>query len=221
MKHSGWYDFCFIFLLKIAGDFAFSHCSSFAGASNGLALVKNGDDVKPVVVSSGTVALPDHLTTCPPASADEITETMMTMKKDAIIGTLRALDLKFNRKSMPKASMVRLVNEKMDMLRAQVVSKAPKASPSSGCGYVSDEPTDEVEEKQGTDDANEGGDGSEEGSDGSYKVDADFDDSFLYFPDVLCEEETTQGLEEEKHKVILKTKCGSHKISLYSGHLRQ
>eukprot|EP00438_Fugacium_kawagutii_P022991 Skav236580 [mRNA] locus=scaffold2180:325059:326042:+ [translate_table: standard] len=62
---------------------------------------------------------------------------------------------------------------------------------------------------------------SEEGSDAESsggeceQVDADFDDSFLYFPDVLCDEEATQGLDEEKHKVILKTKCGSHRMTLY------
>eukprot|EP00438_Fugacium_kawagutii_P005227 Skav210960 [mRNA] locus=scaffold2798:39502:40845:+ [translate_table: standard] len=114
-----------------------------------LLFVKDGENVKPVVVSSGSVVLTDHLTTCPRASSDEITETMMTMKKDAIVDAMATLGLKFNIKSMPKPSMVRLINDKLDMLCAQALSKASKASASSASGYVADEPSDE-EDKQGS-----------------------------------------------------------------------
>eukprot|EP00435_Cladocopium_sp_Y103_P003771 s3460_g1.t1 len=81
-------------------------------------------------------------------------------------------------------------------------------------GIESDDETDadagDVQDAQGSND-HDASDvpASDEGS-------ADFDDSFLDFiPDVLCEEETGTGLEEDKHKVVLKTKCNSHKISLY------
>ena len=86
-------------------------------AISGMALVfvktnEDGDDVKPLVIRSGSVLSADHLATGQPSTKDEMRDVLNGMKKDVLISTLSSLGLRFNRKSMTNSAMVNLIVEK-------------------------------------------------------------------------------------------------------------
>ena len=86
-----------------------------------------GDDMKPLVIRSGSVLSADHLTSAPASSKDEVEEVMRKMTNDDIGKTLSRLGLKITGKPN-KDKMIEMIWEKMGMLKA----KASRASLASG-----------------------------------------------------------------------------------------
>lgn len=76
------------------------------------------DEMKPVVLSSGSIVAPDFLMTAPDASHEDIHKVMSKMKNDDIEKTINSLGMKFTGKPT-KNEMIFLICEKMNMMKAK------------------------------------------------------------------------------------------------------
>ncbi|CAJ1383695.1 unnamed protein product [Effrenium voratum] len=86
-----------------------------------LLFVKTGENIKPVVLKSGSVVSANHLDVCEASSSEEMKSVLMGLKKDELHDTLSMLGLRVNRKSMTKSDIVEMI---VSTHHQQVVARA-------------------------------------------------------------------------------------------------